>query len=55
MVRENGWENKPRNGRIKRRKTKKWHLGMMKLTNAEQVSGTDVHLVLQIVHQADSK
>jgi hypothetical protein len=27
---------------------------MMKLTNAEQIPGTDVHLVFQIVHQADS-
>ncbi len=26
---------------------------MMKLANAEQVPGTDVHLVLQIVHQAE--
>jgi hypothetical protein len=25
----------------------------MKLTNAEQIPGTDVHLVLQIVHQAE--
>jgi hypothetical protein len=26
---------------------------MMKLTNAEQIPGTDVDLVLQIVHQAE--